>query len=319
MTAATEMRRSVAGEKNILNSNKGLIVKYMAWLEKEGYDTESAYPGLLRLVAKTADLFDPEDVKTAIGKLQRKNGTKYTDGTKMLCVYAYDAFAKMEKIQWEKPTYKQEETLPFVPDEKELDELIAACRSRRMCAFLQALKETYADPGEVLALRWIDISGNIVTINKPVKGHLPGQIEVTNKLLAMLNCLSKDNERIFPTNYQNMYTSFDMVKRKAAHLLQNPRLLKISFRSFRHWGGSMIAHYTNGNVLTVKKLLRHKRIENSMKYISMLHFKDDEFEVTTATTVDEAKQILSNGFDYITEKNGVMLFRRPKRFRGLNA
>jgi hypothetical protein len=29
----------------------------------------------------------------------------------------------------------------------------------------------------------------------------------------------------------------------------------------------MIAHYTNGNVLTVKKLLGHKRVENSMKYI----------------------------------------------------
>jgi len=81
----------------------------------------------------------------------------------------------------------------------------------------------------------------------------------------------------------------------------------------------MIAHYTNGNVLTVKKLLRHKRVENSMKYISILQFKDDEFEVTTATTVDEAKQVLSNGFDYITEKSGVLLFRRPKRFRGLNA
>jgi hypothetical protein len=77
----------------------------------------------------------------------------------------------------------------------------------------------------------------------------------------------------------------------------------------------MIAHYTNGNVLTVKKLLRHKRIENTMKYISMIHFKDDEFEVTTATTIEEAKQILGSGFDYVTQKDGIMLFRKPKRFR----
>jgi hypothetical protein len=76
----------------------------------------------------------------------------------------------------------------------------------------------------------------------------------------------------------------------------------------------MIAHYTNGNVLTVKKLLGHKRIENTMKYISMIHFKGDEFEVTTATTVEEAKKVLEAGFDYITEKTGIMLFRRPKRF-----
>jgi hypothetical protein len=76
----------------------------------------------------------------------------------------------------------------------------------------------------------------------------------------------------------------------------------------------MIAHYTNGNVLTVKKLLGHKRIENTMKYISMIHFKDDEFEATTASTVEEAKTVLSAGFNYVTEKNGIMLFRRPKRF-----
>jgi hypothetical protein len=52
-----------------------------------------------------------------------------------------------------------------------------------------------------------------------------------------------------------------------------------------------------------------------MKYISMIHFKDDEFEVTTATSVEEAKQILSAGFGYVAQKDGVMLFRKPKRFK----
>jgi hypothetical protein len=46
----------------------------------------------------------------------------------------------------------------------------------------------------------------------------------------------------------------------------------------------------------------------------MIHFENNEFEVATATTVDEAKQILSAGYDYVTEKSGIMLFRRPKRF-----
>jgi hypothetical protein len=80
---------------------------------------------------------------------------------------------------------------------------------------------------------------------------------------------------------------------------------------------TMIAQYTNGNVLTVQKLLGHKNIRNTMKYIGMINFRDDEFEVTTATTVEEAKKILSSGFNYITEKNSIMLFRRPKRFGAL--
>jgi hypothetical protein len=77
----------------------------------------------------------------------------------------------------------------------------------------------------------------------------------------------------------------------------------------------MIAHYTHGNVLMVQKLLGHKNIKNTMKYIGLINFKDDEFEVAMATTVEEAKQVLSGGFDYVTEKTGIMLFRRPKRFR----
>jgi hypothetical protein len=32
-----------------------------------------------------------------------------------------------------------------------------------------------------------------------------------------------------------------------------------------------------------------------------------------------AKQALSVGFNYITEKDGIMLFRRPKRFCGISA
>jgi hypothetical protein len=76
----------------------------------------------------------------------------------------------------------------------------------------------------------------------------------------------------------------------------------------------MLAHYTNGNVLKVKEKLDHKSILSTMKYIRLIHFENNEFEVATATTIEEAKQILSAGFGYITEKSGIMLFRRPKRF-----
>jgi len=56
-----------------------------------------------------------------------------------------------------------------------------------------------------------------------------------------------------------------------------------------------------------------------MKYISKIHFKDDQYEITTATTIEEAKQVLTAGFDFVTEKNGIMLFRKPKRFSRASA
>jgi len=85
----------------------------------------------------------------------------------------------------------------------------------------------------------------------------------------------------------------------------------------------MIAHHTNGNVLTVKKLLGHKRIENSMKYIGMINFKNDDYEETTATTPEEIRQLGKTGwvkYDEITF-NGVQMhfYRKPKRFGKLDA
>jgi hypothetical protein len=50
-----------------------------------------------------------------------------------------------------------------------------------------------------------------------------------------------------------------------------------------------------------------------MKYTQLIQFKNDEYQVVTATTVDEAKDLIASGCEYTIEKNSVMLFRRPKR------
>jgi integrase len=88
------------------------------------------------------------------------------------------------------------------------------------------------------------------------------------------------------------------MRKRTAELRRTHVYYQSSLRTFRHWGGTMIAHYTDSNVLTVKRLLGHKRIKNTMKYIGLVHFKDDESEVTTATSVEETKEVLSAGFDY---------------------
>jgi integrase len=311
LLAALEQKRASAGEKlkGIPQEAKGYIVKYIAYLEREGYYGESSYIGLLARIAKVGTvLTDPDNVKTVIARQPWKNSVK------MLASYAYDAFCKMEKIPWEPPHYKQEETILDIPDEKDLDQLISASQSRRMTAFLQTLKETFADPSEILKVEWRDLKGNILNINHPCKGHLPGQYELTPRLLAMINCLPQKDKRIFPTTYESMNNSLIHLRKAAARNLQNPKLLSISFKSFRHWGGSMLAHYTNGNVLTIKKMLRHKRVENTMKYIHTLTFKDDDYETATASTPEEIKELGKAGFIKYDELNGLHFYRKPKRF-----
>jgi integrase len=302
--------RKRVGAGELTAETRASITVFAGWLEKEGY-LESRYPNNLKtLVYLGADLKDPEDVKSKLGAHKIKNGAK------LQYVYAYDAYCKMNGWTWNRPRYTQEETIPFIPDEGELDQLIAAARSKRMAAYLQTLKETFADPGEALRIEWIDISGNIITINHPVKGHRPRALEVSNKLLAMLNSLPHITERIFPCRYASLIDAYVDLRRRVAETTKNERLLAVEFRTFRHWGGTMIAQMTNGNVLIVMKLLGHKRVENSMKYINvyLLNFKQTEFEVASATTVEDAKPLIAAGFEFVLEKSGIMLFKRAKRF-----
>ncbi len=203
-----------------------------------------------------------------------------------------------------------------MPDEKEIDALVLEANSKRMTAYLQTLKETMADPSEALRLRWIDLNGNVVTINRPVKGHYPRQVQVSNNLCSMLNALPKTSELIFPTTYQVLARCYFTMRERIAAKLNNPRILKISLVTFRHWGATMVYFRTN-KILLVKKLLGHKNINSTMKYTQLIEFKDSDYDVTAATTVEEVKKLGEAGFEKYDEFNGIHLYRKPKRFVSL--
>lgn len=76
----------------------------------------------------------------------------------------------------------------------------------------------------------------------------------------------------------------------------------------------MLAHFTNGNLLTIQKALRHKNIQSTMKYIHTIQFRDEDFEIATATTTEEIKQLGQAGFVKYDEMNGIHFYRKPKKF-----
>jgi len=83
----------------------------------------------------------------------------------------------------------------------------------------------------------------------------------------------------------------------------------------------VLAHYTNGNVLTIKKMLPHKNILNTMKHIHTIEFKDEDFEETTATTIEEIRALGKAGWinydKIITSGSQIHFYRKPKRFGGV--
>jgi integrase len=148
---------------------KGKIVEYAFWLQKQGIvSAKNRVAMIKRLADLGANLLDPESVKAVIAKQQT-----WSSSYKMLVTYAYEGFLKMLGMTWQRPKYKQQQALPFIPTEEELNALIVGV-GPKLGTFLQGLKDTGADPGELAKLRWIDVNFQNCTVNiRPVKGHNP--------------------------------------------------------------------------------------------------------------------------------------------------
>lgn len=229
----------------------------------------------------------------------------------MNIVNTFDSFLKWEGKSWIPPIYKKIRKLPFIPTETELDQLIAAC-SRKMLTFLQMLKETGMRSGEACQLKWIDIDlvNNFVSIT-PEKGGNPRKLPLSNKLVSMLNEIPKENTKPFPNSTEVWRRNFSKQRKRIAFKLKNPRIKKITFHTFRHWKGTM-EFYKTKDLTHVKRILGHKSILNTEKYIHLVCFKEDEFIAKVAHTEKDACELIESGFEHVCDFNENKLFRKRK-------
>ncbi len=69
-------------------------------------------------------------------------------------------------------------------------------------------------------------------------------------------------------------------------------------------------------ICTRKEFLGHKRIDTTLKYVQLeqvLFDKDaDSFTCRVAKTPDQIRQLIEAGFEYVTEKDGLIYFRKRK-------
>jgi site-specific recombinase XerC len=103
--------------------------------------------------------------------------------------------------------------------------------------------------------------------------------------------------------------------KRLAFKLQNPRLLKINFHTFRHWKGTMPYHQFR-DLRAVQKVLGHRSILNTQIYEhieeALFQKPSDESHVKTATTVEEAVKLVEVGFEYVNTIDGVHIYRKRK-------
>jgi len=292
---------------------KGKLVEFIWWLKKHPKNYSEITIRKRTAMLKTlfnagANLCNPNSLVLTVRMKDWSNGTKAN------AIVAYRSFCEAFNIEaYNLPKYDRTPKLPFIPLEREIDELIAGC-SKKISTFLQALKETSARSGEAWRLGWkdLDSENNIITINRPEKHGLPRQIKVSSKLVSMLQKLPKKSQRIFgDVKLCHFRKNFICQRKRIAKKLENSRIEQIHFHTFRHWGASMLYKETK-SLIHVKERLGHRSVTSTEIYTHLINFESDEYITQRTSSINEAEKLLQAGFEYVCEMDGYKLFRKRK-------
>lgn len=308
-----QTRQEIAQREGTIQTSdtKGKIVEFLWHMERENRSKKTirTYSCYLNMLQKTgANLQDSESVKDQIVKQE-----KWGQNTRRMATCVYKSFADFIGIPFKATKYRINQKLPFIPLESEIDALIVAS-TRRLSTILQLLKEIPIRIGEALTLKWtdIDFERHCIIVNNTEKNGKPRAFKASQKLFNMLSSLPKKNGRVFGlADYRSIENQFVITRKRIANKLQNPRMMQIHFHTLRHWKATMEYHKTR-DILHVMNLLGHRNIESTLVYTQLISFESDEYHSAVAKTVDDARKLLEQGFEYVLQKDEIMLFRKRK-------
>jgi integrase len=256
---------------------------------------------------KNCKLEDPESVRQFIAKRHVSSGRKEN-----MCD-VYSKYSKSLGIAFEKPRYSREDSLPFIPLEKEVLAVIDASRNLRHAVMLRLLYETGMRVGEASRLQFKDFDFEKRAVRViPEKGSRARELRLSEKLCSMLKSVfGKYPKSPFPTGEAARHY-LDTTRRVLAERENNPRYLNIHLHTLRHFKATMMYAQTK-DILYVQKILGHRWIQNTLRYTQLVDLKEsDDFVCKVARTLGEASALIEKGFDYVTELDGVKLFKKRK-------
>ncbi len=127
----------------------------------------------------------------------------------------------------------------------------------------------------------------------------------------MLNNLPRTGLKVWTCKLRTLRRTYESSRKRIADLTKNPRILRISFHTFRHWKATMEYNRTK-DILHVMNFLGHRSITNTLRYTQLIKTEGDEFISKVAKTVEEARSLVEAGFEYVTEMDGYKIFRKRK-------
>jgi integrase len=306
-----EKSRQAGATETSQTDIKSKIVEFLWWMKKQNY-AESTIATRVRvlkvLVKRGANLFDPESIKQVIAQ------QKWSEGRKAGAVKAYTTFLKMTGGTWQPPICREVRKIPFIPLEREIDDLIAGC-NQYIATFLRVAKETGARAGEIYNLKWLDVDFERQSISITAeKNSNPRIFKMSNMLVAMLQKLPKEGDYIFHHygTLNHLRRSFQRYRKRTAFKLGNPRLLQITIHTLRHWKATMEYAKTK-DILHTMQVLGHKNIKNTLIYTQLVqNLNEDDYVCRVAKTPSAIQELIEAGFEYVCQKDDLTFFRKRK-------
>jgi integrase len=267
----------------------------------------------LERISKYADLSNPEEVKAYISTATLKNGKPAHNLTKTRYAYSYDCLCKTYGIKWNKPKFRYEEHVPLIPSTENVNKIIDAS-SRRYSIIFTILAEIGLSGHELhkLSRKDIDTVKGIMRV-RGYKGHASGTYKLKKRTLEMIiEYLSKNpQEYPFPRAkvMGEMWLTF---RNRLADNINQPELKQIQLRHLRNYSGAKLYNKLK-DPIAVMRHLRHKKLETTMHYLRSIDLnEEEEYTVRTANTVQQAIELVENGFQYVTDIDNVKIFRKRK-------
>ncbi len=290
-------------------SSKIAYILYVLQSSGKRPDTITGISKSLTLLARNADLNEPNQVLNFIANRNVTNGTKQS-----LC-YAYKKYCKQYHIQAEIPFYQATNKAIKLPTKEKLLTFITNA-SRRLATKLTLSMETGLRPIEIhnLKAKDIDLEQKLIYPTTAKHGAPRPPLKISNqlqKILTPYTALKNQNEIVFPQTTAQYGKNFRHLRNRLAKKLQDPTLKTIRLYDFRHYFCTKKLYDTQ-NAYVVMNLMGHKRLETTQKYMHLLNLAESEWECKGATNKQEAMQLIEAGFEYVTEIDGTKLFKKRK-------
>jgi len=216
----------------------------------------------------------------------------------------YKIYAKFYGIPLPSARFRKNRSIPFVPVEEMLEDIIKAVKKPEAKASLRILKATGCRIGELKQLRLDPSRRAAIILCEKKRGENKERIvPVPDEVLAIKSWETK------PKKIQKVVR---YAVKKLAEITGNNDYLKIHPHSFRHWFATQVYSKTQ-DLMLVKELLGHERLEELTVYVHIVKLSNPKKDAVKihVSEVDKAVELVKQGWKFVTQLGEWSIWEKP--------